>query len=366
MFDYVPDVFRGQVRRRPRRRPTAGTTTRTTTAPPELLPRDEVARAINSEVKAGRGSPHGGVFLDVSTRLPAEEIQQQAAVDAPPVQGAGRRRHHRRADGGRPDLPLRDGRRRGRPRHRQSGGARAVRGRRGRRRHARLEPARRQLAVRPAGVRPAGRARRRGVRRLRSAQAPAGRARRGRRAAAERRRWRRSTLRRRREPVHDPRRAAADDERPGRHHPHARTRCEQALRRLAGAARPGGEGQRRGRPAVQPRLAPRARPAQHAARLRVRGQGGAGARGVARRPHPRRLPGDGARVAQGQPDLLAASDDGKDVGRIVQQPLPAMPRRPARAVRAGASWRSTSPTRSWPACPARQRRPTCPTRSEGA
>jgi succinate dehydrogenase / fumarate reductase flavoprotein subunit len=33
-----------------------------------------VARSINSEVKAGRGSEHGGVFLDVSTRLPAEEI----------------------------------------------------------------------------------------------------------------------------------------------------------------------------------------------------------------------------------------------------------------------------------------------------
>ena len=42
--------------------------------PPELLPRDEVARAINSEVKAGRGSPHGGVFLDVSSRMPAETI----------------------------------------------------------------------------------------------------------------------------------------------------------------------------------------------------------------------------------------------------------------------------------------------------
>src|SRR5206468_10577159 len=42
--------------------------------PPDRLPRDEVARSINSEVKAGRGSEHGGVFLDVSTRLPAEEI----------------------------------------------------------------------------------------------------------------------------------------------------------------------------------------------------------------------------------------------------------------------------------------------------
>jgi succinate dehydrogenase / fumarate reductase flavoprotein subunit len=42
--------------------------------PPELLPRDEVARSINAEVKAGRGSPHGGVFLDIASRRPAEEI----------------------------------------------------------------------------------------------------------------------------------------------------------------------------------------------------------------------------------------------------------------------------------------------------
>jgi succinate dehydrogenase / fumarate reductase, flavoprotein subunit len=42
--------------------------------PPELLPRDEVARSIRAEVKAGRGSPHGGVFLDVASRLPAAEI----------------------------------------------------------------------------------------------------------------------------------------------------------------------------------------------------------------------------------------------------------------------------------------------------
>jgi succinate dehydrogenase / fumarate reductase flavoprotein subunit len=41
---------------------------------PDLLPRDEVARAINSEVKAGRGSPHGGVYLDIASRLPREEI----------------------------------------------------------------------------------------------------------------------------------------------------------------------------------------------------------------------------------------------------------------------------------------------------
>ncbi len=44
---------------------------------PDLLPRDEVARAINSEVKAGRGSPHGGVFLDIATRRSTEYIRRR-------------------------------------------------------------------------------------------------------------------------------------------------------------------------------------------------------------------------------------------------------------------------------------------------
>jgi succinate dehydrogenase / fumarate reductase flavoprotein subunit len=44
---------------------------------PDLLPRDEVARAINSEVKAGRGSPHGGVFLDIATRRSAADIRKR-------------------------------------------------------------------------------------------------------------------------------------------------------------------------------------------------------------------------------------------------------------------------------------------------
>jgi succinate dehydrogenase / fumarate reductase flavoprotein subunit len=44
---------------------------------PDLLPRDEVARAINAEVKAGRGSPHGGVFLDIHTRRSADYIRRR-------------------------------------------------------------------------------------------------------------------------------------------------------------------------------------------------------------------------------------------------------------------------------------------------
>ncbi len=45
--------------------------------PPELLTRDEVARAITAEVKAGRGSPHGGVFLDIASRRPADVIKRK-------------------------------------------------------------------------------------------------------------------------------------------------------------------------------------------------------------------------------------------------------------------------------------------------
>jgi succinate dehydrogenase flavoprotein subunit len=44
---------------------------------PDLLPRDEVARAINAEVKEGRGSPHGGVLLDIASRHDAEYIKRR-------------------------------------------------------------------------------------------------------------------------------------------------------------------------------------------------------------------------------------------------------------------------------------------------
>ncbi|HEV2536035.1 MAG TPA: fumarate reductase/succinate dehydrogenase flavoprotein subunit [Streptosporangiaceae bacterium] len=74
MFNYVPDVFRPQYAETEEEADRWYSDPDHNRRPPELLPRDEVARSINSEVKAGRGSPHGGVFLDVSTRLPAEEI----------------------------------------------------------------------------------------------------------------------------------------------------------------------------------------------------------------------------------------------------------------------------------------------------
>ena len=45
--------------------------------PPELLTRDVVARAIRKEVKAGRGSPHGGAFLDIASRRNADDIKRK-------------------------------------------------------------------------------------------------------------------------------------------------------------------------------------------------------------------------------------------------------------------------------------------------
>lgn len=77
MFDYVPEVFKDQYAQDEAEADRWYTDPDHNRRPPELLPRDEVARAINAEVKAGRGSPHGGVFLDVSTRMPAEEITRR-------------------------------------------------------------------------------------------------------------------------------------------------------------------------------------------------------------------------------------------------------------------------------------------------
>jgi len=66
MFDDVPENYRNQTAKDPEEgwRYTQGD--KNACRPPELLTRDHVARCINREVKAGRGSPHGGVFLDIA------------------------------------------------------------------------------------------------------------------------------------------------------------------------------------------------------------------------------------------------------------------------------------------------------------
>src|ERR1700676_1531112 len=77
MFDYIPPVFKGQYAESEQEADQWLKDNDSARRTPDLLPRDEVARAINSEVKAGRGSPHGGGFLDIASRLPAEEIKRR-------------------------------------------------------------------------------------------------------------------------------------------------------------------------------------------------------------------------------------------------------------------------------------------------
>ena len=77
MFNYIPDVFKDKYATTEEEADRWYTDQDNNRRPPELLPRDEVARAINSEVKAGRGTEHGGVFLDVSKRLSAEVIKKR-------------------------------------------------------------------------------------------------------------------------------------------------------------------------------------------------------------------------------------------------------------------------------------------------
>src|SRR6188768_1351624 len=82
MFDDIPDNYKSQTASDPEEgwRYTQGD--KSARRPPELLTRDHVARCINREVKAGRGSPHGGVFLDIAwikEKLPnaAEHIKKK-------------------------------------------------------------------------------------------------------------------------------------------------------------------------------------------------------------------------------------------------------------------------------------------------
>ena len=77
MFKYIPDVFKDKYADNEEEADRWYVDQDNNRRPPELLPRDEVARAINTEVKAGRGTEHGGVFLDVSKRIPADVIKKR-------------------------------------------------------------------------------------------------------------------------------------------------------------------------------------------------------------------------------------------------------------------------------------------------
>jgi succinate dehydrogenase flavoprotein subunit len=82
MFRYIPDMFRkdfAATEEEAARWITDVVAGRPSDArrPPELLTRDVVARAISQEVREGRGSPHGGAFLDIATRRQPEEIKRK-------------------------------------------------------------------------------------------------------------------------------------------------------------------------------------------------------------------------------------------------------------------------------------------------
>jgi len=66
MFNDVPENYRNQTAKDVDEGWLYVTGDKSANRPPELLTRDHVARCINREVKAGRGSPHGGVFLDIA------------------------------------------------------------------------------------------------------------------------------------------------------------------------------------------------------------------------------------------------------------------------------------------------------------
>jgi len=77
MFDYIPEFFSSETADSEAEADRWYDDKVNNRRPPELLPRDEVARAINSEVKEGRGSPHGGIYLDIASRRTPEFIRRR-------------------------------------------------------------------------------------------------------------------------------------------------------------------------------------------------------------------------------------------------------------------------------------------------
>ena len=128
----------------------------------ELSTRDRVALACYTEIKEGRGTPNGGVWLDVS-HLPRETIMTAPPPRLPDHARAADARHHEAADRDRAHRALLDGRRVGASRRPRHGCPGALRHRRGILWAARRQPPRRQLAHRAARLRThrgAGRGRR--------------------------------------------------------------------------------------------------------------------------------------------------------------------------------------------------------------
>jgi succinate dehydrogenase / fumarate reductase flavoprotein subunit len=78
MFDYMPEMYRGDFAETEEEADAWVTGDRKKNRrPPELLTRDVVSKAIVAEIKAGRGSPHGGVFLDIASKRDPEYIKKK-------------------------------------------------------------------------------------------------------------------------------------------------------------------------------------------------------------------------------------------------------------------------------------------------
>ncbi len=77
MFNYIPEYFKSETADNEKEADGWYEDKKNNRRTPDLLPRDEVARAINAEVKAGRGSPHGGVFLDIASRRSPDYIRKR-------------------------------------------------------------------------------------------------------------------------------------------------------------------------------------------------------------------------------------------------------------------------------------------------
>ncbi len=303
MFGYIPAVFKGQYAETEQEADEWLKDNDSARRTPDLLPRDEVARAINSEVKAGRGTPHGGVYLDIASRLTPEQIQKRlpsmyhqfkelAGVDITkePME-VGPTCHYVMggvevdADTGAATVPglFAAGECSGgmHGSNRLGGNSLSDLLVFGRRAGLGAADYVRALSSRPKvaddAVETAAK------RALAPFEAPTNGTTRG-------------------EPVHLAAGAAAVDERPGRHHSQVRRdhRGVVSARQAPGAVQ---AHSRRRRPPLQPRLEPGARPAQPVTGQRMRCQSGAGAHREPWRAHPRRPPGDGLVVAQGAAGL---------------------------------------------------------------
>ena len=77
MFDYIPKKFANETADTQEEAARWLNGDKNARRPPELLTRDVVARAINTEVKAGRGSKHGGAYLDIAKERNAEDIKKK-------------------------------------------------------------------------------------------------------------------------------------------------------------------------------------------------------------------------------------------------------------------------------------------------